>query len=96
MIMAAWVATPKVYIHNLLHHQHRAIEIGNETRLQSPGADDCDFDEYDKPVYFNIFKFIGNLVPARPQNAIGVVEKAISIVSFFQTAVALRGPPASH
>lgn len=96
ILLAAWVATPKVYIHDLLHHNHNAIEISNETQLQSPATDDCDFNEYNKPVYFNIFKFIGNLKPIKPQNAVQKFRQAISLSSVFQSVLFLRGPPVTE
>lgn len=96
LLLAAWVATPKVYIHELLHHDHHALDISKETQLQSPASDDCDFHKYDKPVYFNIFKFIGNLVPSRQQNSLRNIEKAISLTRILFNAVSLRGPPVTE
>jgi len=96
VIMAMWVATPKVYIHELLHHNHSGIQIGNEAKLQSQSTDDCDFNQYNKPVYFNIFKFISNLVPLKPQNAIRKIEKALSLSQICHSISYLRGPPVTE
>lgn len=96
VLLALWVATPKVYIHELLHHNHSTLQIDKETRLQSPSTDDCDFNEYDKPVYFNIFKFINNLVPIKPQNALDKIEKVLKPGRIYQAVLFLRGPPVTE
>lgn len=97
LLMALWIATPKVYIHELLHHNHTILQIGSETQVQSqPAADDCDFNEYNKPVYFNIFKFIGSFLPLKPQNATRNIEKAISFSTISHAISFLRGPPVTE
>lgn len=96
VLMALWVATPKVYIHELLHHNHTAVQISNETQVQSQSADDCDFNEYNKPVYFNLFKFISSFIPLKPQNAIKHIEKIISLSNISYAISLLSGPPASE
>ena len=96
VLMALWVATPKVYIHELLHHNHSGMQIGSETKLQSQSTDDCDFNEYNKPVYFNIFKFISNLVPLKPQNALNKIEKSFSLSQISSSVFFLRGPPVTE
>lgn len=96
VLLALWVATPKVYIHELLHHNHSALQLDKEAKLQSPSTDDCDFNEYDKPVYFNIFKFINNLVPIKPQNAVNKIEKALNLGMIYQAVLFLRGPPVTE
>lgn len=96
MLLALWIATPKVYIHDLLHHNHSAIQVSAETKLQSQSTDDCDFNKYDKPVYFNIFKFIGNLLPLKPQNALQKIGNVLSLSQVCQSVFHLRGPPASE
>src|SRR6218665_55875 len=93
LLMALWIATPKVYIHELLHHNHAALTIGNQTQVQSQSADDCDFNEYNKPVYFNLFKFISSFIPLKPQNTVHRIEKAISLSSISYAISLLRGPP---
>jgi hypothetical protein len=96
LLMALWVATPKVYIHELLHHNHTTLQIGNEPQVQSQSADDCDFNEYNKPVYFNLFKFISSFIPLKPQNTLQHVEKAISLSNISYAISLLRGPPVSE
>ena len=95
--MALWVATPKVYIHDLLHHDHSIISFDSETKVQSSqSADDCDFDEYNKPVYFNIFKFVNNFIPLKPQNSIVTEISAFAFSNISFAISLLRAPPISQ
>ncbi len=93
MLLALWVAVPKVYIHELLHHDHSTLVPGTETKVQSQSGDDCDFNEYNKPVYFNIFKFISSFIPLKPQNEIKTIGKVFNFSNLSQAVSFLRGPP---
>ena len=93
LLLTAWIATPKVYIHNLLHHNHSAVTTTPETKVNTPSGDDCDFDKYDKPVYFNIFKFIFSFLPVKSQDD-DKVEKISGKIDVISFAVSLlRAPP---
>lgn len=94
--MALWVATPKVYIHALFNHDHSGISIDPETKVKSASADDCDFDKYNKPVYFSLFRFITSFLPLKPQGGNKSSAKSISISAVFEAISALRGPPAGE
>lgn len=97
VLMALWVATPKVYIHDLLHHDHSSISFDAETKLQSSqSADDCDYDEYNKPVYFNIFKFVNNFIPLKPQSSISTEISAFKFSTISYAISLLRAPPISQ
>jgi hypothetical protein len=96
VLLALWVAVPKVYIHDLLHHNHSVSIVGDETKLQSQSAEDCDFQEYNKPVYFNIFKFISSFIPVKPQNAIKKVGTILSFSNITHAVSLLRGPPVAE
>ena len=96
VLMALWVATPKVYIHELFNHDHSEISIGTETKVKSESTDDCDFEKYNKPVYFSIFKFISSFLPLKPQNTNKSSAKAISLSIISQAVSLLRGPPVSE
>ena len=63
-LCALWVATPQVYIHKLFNHTHELVKTNGETSVQTEANSDCDFDKYDSPVYFTIFKFINNFIRA--------------------------------
>jgi hypothetical protein len=93
VLMALWVATPKVYIHELLHHDHSGISIDTETKVKSESTDDCDFEKYDKPAYFSIFKFISGFLPIKPQHTNRSSEKAIGLSAISYAVSLLRGPP---
>lgn len=96
MLIALWVATPKVYIHNLMHHDHSEVSGGTETKVKSATTDDCDFDKYDKPVYFNIFKFIFSFIPVKTNNESKVSGQSDKLSSISYAISLLRGPPVTQ
>jgi len=96
LLMAIWVAVPKVYIHELLHHGHNISVPSPETKVQSQSSEDCDFDEYNKPVYFNIFKFISSFIPVKSQSALKVAANALSYSGISHAVSLLRGPPVTE
>ncbi len=94
VLMALWVATPKVFIHQLMHHDHPAIELSKETKVKSQSADDdCDFEKYNKPAYFNLFKFICSFLPSKSKTASKIAEKALQLPGVSYAVSLLRGPP---
>ncbi len=72
ILVAFWVTTPKVYVHNLLNHNHDAsINISDKTKVDNKkNTDDCDFEKYNTPSYFNVFKFLNNFMPSKPSSTI--------------------------
>jgi len=59
LVMALWVATPKVYIHDILGHHHECAVQHDEIELNEAHAnDDCEFNKYDSPVNFSAFSFL--------------------------------------
>ena len=93
VMTALWVATPKVYIHALLKHDHSLIKIGTETNVAPQSNDDCDFEKYDKPAYFNIFKFISGFIPNRQHQSEKLLGKFPFIAEVSIDTTLLRGPP---
>lgn len=94
VLMALWVATPKVYIHQLLKHNHSNPQLSKETQVNSQSTnDDCDFEEYNKPAYFNIFKFVFSFLPSKSKAAEKVAEKALNFQNISYAISFLRGPP---
>lgn len=94
VLMALWVATPKVYIHDLLHHDHSPVELGAETKVRSQSStDDCDYEKYNKPSYFNVFKFIVSFIPSKAKSSGKIAEKAIYFSKLSYAISLLRGPP---
>jgi hypothetical protein len=96
VLLALWVATPKVYIHALLHHDHSSYSLSTETRVKSQAAEDCDFDKYNKPAYFSIFKFISSFIPLKPQNAGKTGEALLQLCRISFAVSLLRAPPAGE
>lgn len=93
LLMALWIATPKVFIHNLMHHDHSGIELSKETKVKSSSNDDCDFEKYNKPAYFNLFKFICSFLPSKSKTASKITEKAIELSGVSFAVNLFRGPP---
>src|ERR1700743_3065977 len=96
VLMALWVATPKVYIHEMLGHDHSDVSISTETKVKSQSADDCDFEKYNKPVYFSLFKFISSFLPLKSQNTNKSSAKAISLSAISYAVSLLRAPPVTE
>lgn len=96
VLMALWVATPKVYIHALLNHNHESVKPSAEATLKQQSAnEDCDFEQYNKPVYFSIFKFISGFLPLKSQPDNKPQGKSISLPAVSYAMSLLRGPPIS-
>jgi len=97
VLMALWVATPKVYIHALLQHDHAAITIDTETKVKSHSSDDdCDIEKYNKPSYFNLFKFIYSFIPSKAKSTSKIAEKALNLSNLSYAISLLRGPPVTE
>ncbi len=94
--MALWVATPKVYIHDLFHHDHSNVNLGTETKVKSQSSDDCDYEKYNKPSHFNPFKFIFSFIPSKAKNSGKIAEKAMRFSSLSYAVSLLRGPPVAE
>jgi hypothetical protein len=92
-LSALWLVTPKVYIHKLLNHNHQTIKTNGETSVQAETNPDCDFDKYDSPVYFTIFKFINNFIPIKPKQEAVLVTPSEDYNSFIGDSGASRAPP---
>jgi len=93
-MMALWVATPKVYVHNLLNHNHDAtIKVEGETKLEQKNTDECDFEKYNTTSYFNVFKFLNSFVPDKPQSSIQPKSTNFNLASKSNAIYLLRAPP---
>ena len=68
ILIALWFATPKVFINNLLQFNNGNLLKTSEATIESQSQETKDFDGDDKPVYFNIFKFVNNFIPVKPQH----------------------------
>lgn len=66
LILFLWVVTPKVYTQQLFNGKIAPIQIVKESQLKSHSTNESsDLEEYNKPAYFNIFKFIFSFVPSK-------------------------------
>jgi len=96
VMMALWVATPKFYIHDLLNHNHESsINIKGETNLEQKTTDDCDFEKYNTPSYFNVFKFLTSFLPSKPQSLLQTPKTSLKLASKGNAIYLLRAPPIS-
>ena len=92
-LCALWVATPQVYIHKLFNHTHELVKTNGETSVQTEANSDCDFDKYDSPVYFTIFKFINNFIPLKPKQEAALITPNSDYNSFIGDSGTSRAPP---
>lgn len=94
LLLTAWIAVPKVYVHNLLNHNHEVVKPQAGTQVQTEQAgEDCDFEEYNKPVYFHIFTFISKIIPVKPGNSQETSQNAFQLPSVSVLISLLRAPP---
>jgi hypothetical protein len=66
MCLCFYAATPKFYLKSLFKPSHTSVPVSPDKQFNSQATDDCDFEQYNKPAYFNIFRFISNFIPLRP------------------------------
>lgn len=90
---ALWLAIPKVYIHKL-YHQHQLFQNTGEPSVQTDTDSDCDFDKYDTPVYFTLFKFINKFIPLKPKEEAYILRNAAPHDSEVARKAPSRAPPA--
>lgn len=96
VVLALWVATPKIYIHELFNHDHGTLNTSEgETRLKpKTPTDDCDLEKYNKPAYFNLFKFICSFIPSRSKTNSHIREKVFHLTGISFAVSLWRAPPA--
>lgn len=95
LIVVLFVSTPKSYIHSLLGHKHNvnhtstsALEVSENDETQ-----DCNFEKFDTPIYYTVFKFILNFLPIDVSKKSALIFKQKQIPNVFYTISFLRGPP---
>lgn len=93
LLTVLWIATPKVYIHKLLNHHHEVVKSNGETTIQSESTTDCEFEKYNTPIYFTIFKFINNFIPLKPKQEAELIYNSKSFQSFIKDSDSSRAPP---
>lgn len=61
VLVTLWFAVPSVYTNNFNYNGSSLLpKTENKIEAQEPSGID-----YKKPVYFNIFKFVTNLIPGK-------------------------------
>lgn len=90
-----FAAVPKVYIHSLLGHTHESIGNSGHGLFfnNDQNTKDCDFEKFDTPVYYTVFKFILNFLPLKEQreHAFFYRQQDTSLIHY--ATPPLRGPP---
>lgn len=96
LAIAIFIATPKVYIHKLLGHDH-SIEHSlknQKTSITNDKNQDCNLDKFETPVYFTIFKFIIKWSPLKQRVEKVQFDYNSSFSSQIRCTLALlRAPP---
>jgi hypothetical protein len=90
-----FAAVPKVYIHSLLGHTHSVINsVSDDISVgEKEGTQDCNFEKFDTPVYYTVFKFILNFLPIKQSKQTSFFYKQESIQKHQYFISPLRGPP---
>lgn len=93
-MLTVWIAVPKVYVHELFHHNHEVLKVSDKPEFHSEqSTEDCDFEQYNKPVYFHIFTFISKLVPVKPKNTRETFQNNLQLPAVSVLISLLRAPP---
>lgn len=94
LAVVLFAAVPKVYIHSLLGHEHGIIQSTSDVCLDELGDNqDCNFEKFDTPVYFTVFKFILNFLPLKEAKQTSFFYYQKSIPQLQYNTSLLRGPP---
>lgn len=94
LAVVLFAAVPKVYIHSLLGHNHGVIQPTTEDSVNElEGNQDCNFEKFDTPVYYSVFKFILNFLPLKQTKETAFFYKQESIQRLQYLSSPLRGPP---
>jgi hypothetical protein len=95
IVCVIWIAVPKVYVHTLLGHVHATVpQVNDGTTIQTNEVkDDCEFDKFNSPVYFTIFKFINNLIPSKPKEQSFLIKAPNNHGTYEGQRRLLRAPP---
>ncbi len=94
LAVVLFAAVPKVYIHNFLGHDHGFVQPTSETIVDELGDNqDCNFEKFDTPVYFTVFKFILNFLPLKEAKQTSFFYHQKSIPQLQYNTSLLRGPP---
>lgn len=94
LAVVLFAAVPKVYIHALLGHDHATVQSTSDLSIsESDGTKDCDFEKFDTPVYYTVFKFILNFLPLKGTKQTSFFYHQDSVPQQHYNTSLLRGPP---
>ena len=94
LAVVVFAAVPKVYIHSLLNHEHKTIQAPTDNSVSElENNQDCNFEKFDTPVYYTVFKFILNFLPLKESKQTSFFYKQKSIKRVLFCISPLRGPP---
>ncbi len=95
LAVVLFAAIPKIYVHSLLGHTHSVIHSVSEviSVSEEDGSKDCNFEKFDTPVYYTVFKFILNFLPIKETRQSTFYYHQKSIPQQHYNTSLLRGPP---
>jgi len=90
-----FAAVPKIYVHSLLGHTHKATKtlLNVFSVNEQEGTQDCNFEKFDTPVYYTVFKFILNFSPLKQTKPTSFLYHQKLIPNLQYNTSLLRGPP---
>jgi hypothetical protein len=93
-----FAAVPKVYIHSALGHNHNSQKHSVDENSffnfsEDSETQDCNFEKFDTPVYYTVFKFILNFLPLKESKQTSFLEYQSTVISPLPIVNSLRGPP---
>ena len=94
LAVVLFASVPKVYVHALLGHVHNTLHsTSNDAFSENSDTQDCNFEKFDTPVYYTVFKFILNFLPLKEtkQTSFYYHKSVVPQVDFNISLV--RGPP---
>ncbi len=95
LAVVIFASVPKTYIHSLLGHTHKAIQYTADgfSVSRQENTPDCNFEKFDTPVYYTVFKFILNFLPLKEVKDTSFFYKQEPIQKQHYFVSPLRGPP---
>jgi hypothetical protein len=94
LAVVLFASVPKVYVHALLGHVHNTLHsTSNDAFSENSDTQDCNFEKYDTPVYYSVFKFILNFLPLKEAKETSFYFNELSVPKFQYNTALLRGPP---
>ena len=85
-----FAAVPRVYIHSLFGDTHSVINSVND--VVNVSEEDCDFEKFDTPVYYSVFKFILNFLPLKETKQTSFLNYQKSIQQYQYKTLSLKDP----